>query len=229
MKSFLIRLPNNKLSCEVAELCIKQASVFGVKLNIFDGVDGYQAEEIFKRDNIKKYPKFLKHDTAGVKGCAASHYLLWKMCSLQKEPFLILEHDGFFIRKLPSNIENTFTDVLKLDSENPYASDYSLKIEKYKKKEIKIINYDLSWGYKKDKAPYGGYFRGAYSYIIKPMASKKLINAVIKNGWVPADKQIGESLLKLQATSSTIVRIHPGYNYQNINKLSLTRNLHWNK
>ena len=78
-------------------------------------------------------------------------------------------------------------------------------------------------------APYGGYFRGAYSYIIKPMASKKLINAVIKNGWVPADKQIGESLLKLQATSSTIVRIHPGYNYQNINKLSLTRNLHWNK
>ena len=34
MKSFLIRLPNNKLSCEVAELCIQQASVFGVKLNI---------------------------------------------------------------------------------------------------------------------------------------------------------------------------------------------------
>ena len=30
MNSFLIRLPKNKLSCEVAELCIKQASFFGV-------------------------------------------------------------------------------------------------------------------------------------------------------------------------------------------------------
>ena len=155
--------------------------------------------------------------------------MLWKMCSMQKEPFLILEHDGFVIRKLPLNIEKSFKDVLKLDSENPYAEDYSLKIEQNKHKEIKIINYDLSWGYKKDKAPYGGYFRGAYSYIIKPIAAKKLINAIYKNGWVPADKQIAENLIKLEATSSTIVRIHPGYNHLNINKLSLTRNLQWKK
>ena len=67
----------------------------------------------------------------------------------------------------------------------------------------------MSWEYKKDKAPYGGYFRGAYSYIIKPIAAKKLINAIYKNGWVPADKQIAENLIKLEATSSTIVRIHP--------------------
>ena len=35
--------------------------------------------------------------------------------------------------------------------------------------------------------------------------------------------------IKLEATSSTIVRIHPGYNHLNINKLSLTRNLQWKK
>lgn len=52
--------------------------------------------------------------------------------------------DGFFIRKSPLNIENSFKDGLKLDSENPYAEDYSLKIEQHKHNEIKTMNYNLS-------------------------------------------------------------------------------------
>ena len=51
MKCFLIRLPNNSLSRKVAEM-YKQANIFDIKLDVFD-IDGYQAEEIFKKDKIK--------------------------------------------------------------------------------------------------------------------------------------------------------------------------------
>lgn len=225
MKNFIIRLPSNEFSCQMADACIRQAKQFNVHLNIFNGVNGIEAENIFKNDAIFKFPKFLKHDTAGVKGCAASHYLLWKSCSVQDEPFLILEHDGYFIRALPTDIENQFQDVLKLDSEDPYSNEYSTILDENLNKPLSIVSYDLSWGFKKDKAPYGGYFRGAYSYIIKPDAARRLVSAIKKNGWVPADKQIGEDLLNLQATSQTIARIHPLYNHANIHSLSLTRNL----
>lgn len=64
-------------------------------------------------------------------------------------------------------------------------------------------------------------------YIIKSMAAKKLINVIYKKGQLLVNKQIAENLIKQQATPSTIVQIHPGYNHLNINKLSLTKNLHW--
>jgi GR25 family glycosyltransferase involved in LPS biosynthesis len=222
MKSFIIRLPENEFSCEIATACVKQAHTFGLEVEMFNGVTGQQATDIFSNDLIQKYPKKLKHDTAGVRGCACSHYLLWKACAAGNEPYLILEQDAFMIRPLPDVLDK-FNDVLKLDSCNPFSTDYERDI--LVTRPDGVTDYDLSWGFKQKAAPYGGYFRGAWSYIIKPHAAQKLVNAFCTSGWVPADKQIGIDLLELTTTTNTIFRIHPRYTSENIQQLSLTRNL----
>jgi hypothetical protein len=67
--------------------------------------------------------------------------------------------------------------------------------------------------------------RGAYGYIIKPHAAKKIVEWISVNGFVPADNQIGDALVDIQVVSPTIVRLHPAY-YNRIGELSLTGNPH---
>lgn len=218
MKAKIIRLPRNEWSCEVAQDCVEQASTFNLKVDFFDGVTGDEADIIFERDNIKKWHGRIKHNTTGVKGCACSHYLLYKECVESNENYLILEHDGYMIRPLPS-IPNEGFDVLKLDDKDPYQVDYSQKVKK-DYGEI-IIDYPDYKG--SSYAPFGPYFKGAYAYIITPIGAKKIIDSIHQNGWVPADHQIAKSIVKLQTFKTTIFRIHPNYSHKNIQELSLTR------
>ena len=219
MKSFIIRLRNNEHSCKMAKECVEQAEKFNLKVEYFDGVLGDDADSIFAADGIIKYPKNLKKDRPGIKGCAASHYLLWKKCIVDNEPYLILEHDGYMIRPLPTV---DFKDILKLDPHNPFLETYddNIKIDQ----ELKILDYK-NQAYKPKLAPYGEYFLGAWAYIIKPAAAKILVDIMKEKGWVPADKQLGSELLHLETTSSTVFRLHPLYNFKNIKSLSLTQNL----
>lgn len=48
---------------------------------------------------LLKHPYKTKNPEAKI-SCALSHYLLWKMCKEENEPFFIFEHDSIFIRKL---------------------------------------------------------------------------------------------------------------------------------
>ena len=65
--------------------------------------------------------------------------------------------------------------------------------------------------------------RGAYGYIIKPHAAKKIIDWIEQNGFVPADQQLGDAIVDIQVTVPTIVRLHPAY-HNRIGELSLTGN-----
>ena len=222
MKSYIIYLKDNEFSCRIADECVTQASRFGLDVTHFAGYTGQQANALFEQDGIYQFPKKLKKITAGIKGCAASHYALWKACVEDDVPYLILEQDAYMIRPLP-NILDSFDHVCKLDSANPFADDYSQQVQL--DHGNRIVSYDLSWGYKKHAAPYGGYFRGAWAYVIKPQAAKICVDSFKNYGWLPADKQFGEQLLDLKCLSSTIFRIHPEYTADNIESLSLTRNL----
>jgi hypothetical protein len=222
MKSYIIRLADNAFSCRIAEQCVEQAHKFGLTVDIFDGITGDQADELFHSDRIQKYPRKLKKNTAGVRGCAASHYMLWKKCVQDNEPYLILEQDAYMIRPLPDLVPY-FLDVCKLDSCDPFAQDYQQQIAQDQGNGIQ--DYALDWGFKRHSAPYGGYFRGAWAYIIKPQAALRCVESFQQQGWVPADKQFGCELLQLKASQSTIFRIHPEYTAENIESLSLTRNL----
>ena len=223
MKAFIITLRGNEISEKHSKDCVVQAKKFGIDVETFDAVNGLEWESHAKRYNLKPRYKF-KKGRAGVYGCFLSHYYLWRECALENKPFLILEHDGYFVRGLPKNVLDTFEDVLKLDGHDPYSKSYnkvleqeqgiaSVTIEKYYNNQAKFL----------EKNQTGNYMRGAYSYIIKPHAAQRVIDWISQNGFVPADQQIGDNIVDIQVTKPTVARLHPAY-FNNIGAMSLTGN-----
>lgn len=223
MKCKIIRLKDNLISEKHADECIKQAKKFKLDVEYFDAINGLNYPSHLKKLQISPRYKF-KKGRAGVYGCFLSHYYLWKECSQGKEPFLILEHDGFFVRPLPVNVLDSFKDVLKLDRLDPYSKNYDITINiELAINDIHIEKYFNNQAKFLEKNQTGNYMRGAYGYIIKPHAAQKIIEWISINGFVPADQQIGDAIVDIQVTSPTVVRLHPNYNNR-ISELSLTGN-----
>jgi GR25 family glycosyltransferase involved in LPS biosynthesis len=227
MKTFIIRLKDNEHSCEVAKDCYDQAKMFDLDVEYFDAINGHDAEKHYAATGIKKAKKF-KKNRAGVMGCFFSHYYLWQHCIEIDEPIVILEHDGYFLDYLPDNILDTFTDVLKLDNCDPFQSHYGKDIEASKNKVLSVIKYynlEAKSTITKSFPGTGNYFKGAYSYMLKPSGARKLINFIKEHGHLPADQQIGDAVLDTRVTTKTLARLHPLYSVgTNIKKLSLTSN-----
>tara|TARA_B100000131_G_scaffold168602_1_gene162979 strand:+ start:5959 stop:6810 length:852 start_codon:yes stop_codon:yes gene_type:complete len=253
IKSFIIILKEVPISVEVGDKCLKQAKKFGISPQVFDGVYGTDADKIFDTFGYK-----IKNNRArakmtlspGVRGCVASHILLLHKCIQDDVPFLILEHDSYMIRELPSNILLGFSDVIKLDPYQPFLSDYNESAEKkdtlslsekeigftkYKRPNIKGFKKNRTLGalfddngnlLKADKTNYE-YFSGTYGHIVKPSGAKKIISYIEEYGLFPADWLFNGAYLDLMTTSKTIVRIHPEYNASECKekKLSTTSNL----
>ena len=222
MKKFIIRLQNNTISEKYAFDCVRQAKHFGIEVDYFDAINGKDYQSHLEKLQINPRYKF-KKGRAGVYGCFLSHYYLWKMCSEGNQSFLILEHDGYFIRELPVDIEDKFSDVLKLDNLDPFSNQYNFLLEKNFNSKLEIMTYTNPQAKFLAKNKTGNYMRGAYGYIIKPHAAKKIIDWIGINGFVPADQQIGNEIVDIQVTIPTVVRLHPAY-FKKIGKLSLTGN-----
>jgi len=219
--SKIIYLPNVDISQKVSQSCIEQGKLFNVNIIPFKGVHGHDVEKYMSDFQIKpKY--FFKGGRRGVLGCFFSHYLLWLQCVKENKPYLILEHDGYFIRDLPINILDTFDDVLKLDNEDPYDIDYTKNLKSDKNIEVREYFNDKTKNL--DLNETGNYMRGAYSYIIKPKAAKKIIKWIEKNGFLPADIQLGNKIVNIKVTVPTVVRLHPIYETR-VEQLSLTRTI----
>lgn len=222
MKAFIIRLKNNLISEKYAKLCVDQAEKFNVVVEYFDAINGLDYQQHL--DQLDIFPRYkFKKGRVGVYGCFLSHYYLWQKCAESKIPFLILEHDGYFIKPLPPDILDRFTDVLKLDNNDPFSKSYNLIIDQEGDLELRIEKYYNSQAKFLEKNQTGNYLRGAYSYIIKPFAARKLIDWITMNGFLPADNQIGDAIVDIKVTVPTIARLHPAY-YNRIGELSLTGN-----
>lgn len=222
MKSFIIRLKDNQISETHAKDCAEQANLFGIDTTFFDAINGNDYFQHLKKLNIAPRYKF-KKGRVGVYGCFLSHYYLWEQCANQKEPFIILEHDGYFIRPLPDDILDKFQDVLKLDNLDPFSKSYNDMIEEQKNLSLQFEKYHNYQAKFLEKNQTGNYLRGAYSYIIKPFAARKLIDWIARNGFVPADNQIGDAIVDIKVSIPTIARLHPAY-HNRIGELSLTGN-----
>ncbi len=222
MKSFIIRLKNNSISEKYAAECVEQAKTFGIEIEYFDAINGL--EYLSHLDKLKINPRYkFKKGRAGVFGCFLSHYYLWKKCVEDDTPFIILEHDGYFIKSLEDNILEQFQDVLKLDDLDPFSSSYEDLLNKQSNLSSSIKKYHNSTAKFLEKNQTGNYMRGAYGYIIKPHAAKKIVDWIAVNGFVPADNQIGDAIVDIQVVSPTVVRLHPAY-FKRIGELSLTGN-----
>lgn len=224
MKYKIIRLKDVDLSKKLADDCIKAGKDFGYKIEEFDAINGLNFVHHFDKFNLRPAKKFKKF-RAGVFGCFLSHYYLWLECIQNNEPYLILEHDGFFIKPLPVDVCERFQDILKLDTENPYSKGYNNAIVEQENNELEISEI-----YHNDQiSEIAGYYSiGAYAYIIKPHAAKKLVDWISKNGFLPVDQQIAVDICKVETVRPTIVRLHPYYEFRNgtIKAMSMTKNEH---
>ena len=204
MKAKIITLKNNELSERIAKESIEQAALMNINVEYFDAVNGFHSEKHLVELGIR--PK--KKMKAGALGCALSHIYLWRQCVEDNEPYLILEHDGYFIEPLPDNVLDLFDDVLKLDNCNPYSNDYEQEIENKSKNQLQILDIEKDETFL-DIAGY--YSRGAYAYIIKPCAAKKILEHISINGIMKADHQLGDIVCKVVTVNKSIVRLHPYY------------------
>jgi glycosyl transferase family 25 len=207
MKAKIITLKNNELSERVAKDCIEQAAKFGISVEIFNAINGLDYEQHLEKLNVRPLKKF-KKGKPGVYGCFLSHYYLWKECAVSNEPYLVLEHDGFLIKSLPDNILDQFEDVLKLESENPYSPEYENRLELIKDNNL---TYNIVEPYRDMNNGAGWYSVGAYAYIIKPHAAKKLITWIDENGFLPADQQLGSYAVTLHECKPSLARLHHFY------------------
>lgn len=222
LKFKIIRLKDNGISEKYAKECVEQGAKFGYDIEYFDAINGKDyANHLTSLKIIARY-KFKKGRT-GVLGCFLSHFYLWQQCVNDNVPFVILEHDGYFIKSLPDNVLDNFTDVLKLDGLDPYSKSYVRELETQKNNSTIFEKYNNPQAKFIEKNQTGNYLRGAYSYIIKPHAAKKLIDRVYSHGFVPADQQIGDAVVDIKVIKPTVARLHPGYESR-IKELSLTGN-----
>lgn len=227
IKSFIIRLEENEHSCQMAKECKIQAVKHNLQPKYFKAIHGNNAEWHYNKTGITRQGKF-KKNRPGVVGCFFSHYYLWKTCIELNEPIVILEHDGYLIRPIDDNILTNFDDVLKLDRLDPYSRSYEkdIEAEQHLETTVKLYRNTKESVAKVVKHGLGHYFKGAYSYIIKPSGAKKLIKFIDINGHRPADQQINSRIVNLKTTVPTVARLHPFYAIgNNIDSASLTRNL----
>jgi len=226
MKTKIITLKNNALSERVSKDCIEQATKFGMSVEVFDAVNGFDAAGHLELLDIKPLGKF-KKGRVGVVGCLLSHYYLWLDCIKDNVPYVILEHDGYFVRPLPENILDLFDDIIKLDAGNPYKDSYEQWLVEHENDSPStwtINDYEGGGGNHKTGA--GWNTIGAYAYIIKPHAAEKIVAWVKQNGFLPTDHLLGTKIINITHYKPTIARLHPYYAIDgNIKKMSTTMNL----
>lgn len=222
MKFFIIRLKDNEISEKYSKECISQAKLFNIDLETFDGINGNEYQTHL--DKLKINPRYkFKKGRVGVFGCFLSHYYLWKSCADSNSVYCILEHDGYIIKPIDNNWLNEFDDVLKLDNLDPYSKSYNKVLEQQAKDNVVIRPYVNPEPKFLEKNQTGNYMKGAYGYMIKPSGAKKLLTWISKNGFVPADQQIGDAIVNIKVTNPTVIRLHPDY-HKRIGSLSLTAN-----
>jgi len=204
MKAKIITLKNNKLSERIAKESIEQAALMNIDVDYFEAINGFHSKTHCINLGLQQVGKM----RPGVIGCALSHIYLWKQCIEDNEPYIILEHDGYFIEPLPDNFLDLFENVLKLDNCNPYSELYEQEIEKRSTNKLEIINLPEDDNMV-DGA--GQYSRGAYAYIIKPHAAERMIKHISINGFLKADHQLGNAVCKIETVNKTIARLHPYY------------------
>ena len=156
MKAFVITITENPQSVEAADRCIESAAKFGVQVSKFKAntPNNIDIHQFFRENSIGD--RYFHEEYSRLENCMAafsSHYTLWKECIKANTPFLILEHDAFFVDKLPVVTRGHIVNFGKPSYGN-----------------FKIPNFvGESKMFSKDYLP------GAHAYKITPVAANELV------------------------------------------------------
>ena len=219
MKAFVITLKDNEISEKGAEVCINSNTKVGNEFNIekFDATFPDEAAVYMSHNDIEwKYPwEGYEFDArSGLRkqsyptpnpgariACAISHYRLWKECSRQGYPYMILEHDAMFQKKVEQEIVKNNYRIIGIN--DPFRStrrwqQFRNEITGNKAFELDLVrpvpNVDEYY------VPQG--LAGNSAYIIKPNAADEMINIVKEHGLWPNDAIMCKQLIKGMAVST---------------------------
>lgn len=185
----------------------------------FDAVTPKIVENLLKDLNIKwTWPHtgsvfdhdsgIFKHGYGGKdplrrKACGMSHYLLWKKCAEENEPFLIFEHDAIFTCRLdPEPLLQSRFDIIGLNNPNgatrlPHKFDAIVKASTEEILPVPEI----------DRNEVAQGLAGNSAYLIKPKGAVKLLELVKKHGMWNNDaimcKQLMPNMLGVTKTYYT--------------------------
>lgn len=200
MKHKIITIENHHESEFASYLCIESSHKVknDFDIEIYDAITPENVQSELTKENIKwTYPEVLVRDfksglllhpyvTANKQAriaCGVSHYKLWKECYESNEPYLILEHDAQFIKKLDYQyILDSNYDIIGLNDPRGATRNSKLFYETVlasNKDILPVPNVDNF------EVPQG--LAGNSAYIIKPDGAKKLLDAVLYYGLWPND------------------------------------------
>lgn len=196
MKAFVITLTQHQPSVHSAKNLIESANF---KIEMFPAIVPEQVDNLMLENGIKWNYPWAGHQldiaTGLIKSayqtkipkkriaCFLSHYLLWKKCVQDSEPYIIFEHDAFVYRPVPLNIlDKSVYDVIGLNhpigatrrSEQFYA-----EVLKGSDAIVPVPKID------NDQIPQG--LAGNSAYYIKPAGAQTLIDLVGEYGAWPND------------------------------------------
>ena len=213
-KAYVITMNDRSFSEELADDCVASGKQFNINIEKFDAVQLDDVDPVYKKFGLRPFPKLKKsRDTKGVRGCFCSHYLLWLKCIELNEPIMILEHDALFIRPIPKDIVNKFSELCNLDA-------YSRTSKVYEDHLKLFENYDVIAHQPKTqthtfKSGFHYYdkecIKGLHAYFIKPQGAKSLIDFARNKGVLPADVHVNAQSVALTKTKYSLCRINPKY------------------
>lgn len=196
MKSFVIYLPSIPHTVTASQFALQSAKNFGLDCDLFEGFTPSQADAYISKEKLKMYepgPKIfkIKNKKGGVRGCMISHLNLWKKCTELNEPIMILEHDAEVVS---STFKVDFEDVLHLDAHRFVDPDPDEgidptveKLDHYRKGEQQL--------------------KGAYGYLVKPHAARRLVQGAYEDGITAADMFVKDKYVKIQVVRPRAVRV----------------------
>ena len=210
IEAYIITLTANARSVEAANRCIKSASI---PITVFDAITEIDVERIMREEGIVwKYPwqgeqmdfkaglRKTAYKTAQPLrrvACFLSHYMLWKNCVDQNQPFMILEHDAIFTKPFDDTaFMKTAGDIISINDPRGAtrkAQDYHDILQSKPQTIQRVPTIDDLM------VPQG--LPGNSAYIIKPSGGKKMLDLVKEYGAWPNDALMCKQLIHTIAAS----------------------------
>lgn len=216
MKAFVIVLDGHEYSQRKAKRCVESArDVGGFDVWPFSAITARDApavmyahglrwtwarmntgEDVCPITKLKQRPYGRLQPKIG---CAMSHFLLWKQCVQDCEPFMILEHDAVIERKLEPVEFRSICQINDPKGATPKGEWWSAVM---KKRGPGVFDKTRIFP---DDVPDG--LAGNSAYMIKPEAAQKAIDKVREIGLWPNDALLCRQLFDLQELFPFVTRV----------------------
>lgn len=214
MKAVVIRLKDDNTSINAANQLIMSNSKVKNEFDIVlrDAVEPKQCKGIMASERITwKYPwehegqmwdiatglMLTPYKTANPNkriACFLSHYMIWKSCAQDDQPYLVFEHDAEFTRKLDLDLfNNSKYGIIALNDPRGATKKSQLYYDLVKEQEDLVVKVpkidDL-------KHPQG--LPGNSAYYIHPASARYLLQLVKRVGAWPNDAIMCQQLMPKQ-------------------------------